>query len=71
MFSNIFDTIDDFVSDPIGTTVDVVTQPLVDSIDIIDGLTEGELRYKAMLRLGTDVAVGLSVSELVELYESE
>ncbi len=65
------DTVTDFVEDPIGTTVDVVTQPVRDGLDIIDGLTEGELRERAILRLGADVVAGMAVSELIEWYGNE
>jgi len=67
----VLDTAVDFVEDPIGTTVDVVTQPVRDGLDIVDGLTEGELREKAILRLGADVVAGMAVSELIEWYGDE
>ena len=67
----VLDTASDFVEDPIGTTVDVVTQPVRDGLDIVDGLTEGELREKAILRLGADVVAGMAVSELIEWYGDE
>jgi len=63
----IFDIIDDFIDDPIGTTVKTVTQPVVDGLDVLEGLTEGELREKAALRLGVDVSVGMGASEIIEL----
>lgn len=72
MFGKILDkvtgTVSDFVDDPIGTTVDVATQPIVDGLAVIDGLTEGELREKAALRLGADIAGGMALSELIEWY---
>lgn len=62
--------IDDFCDDPIGTTartaVKSVTQPVVDSLDILNGLTEGELRHRAALRLGADVVAGMALSEVVD-----
>lgn len=58
-------TVSDFVEDPIGTTVEVVTQPIVDSLDVLDGLSEGEIRTKAALRLGTDVVAGMALSEVI------
>lgn len=63
-----FDIIDDFLDDPIGTVVDVTTQPLRDGIEIIDGLSEGELREKAILRLGADVVAGMALGELIDWY---
>ena len=72
MFSKLFNsavkTATDFAEDPIGTSVDVATQPIRDGLDIIDGLSEGELREKAALRLGADIAGGMALSELAEWY---
>ena len=65
MFGKFFD---DFIDDPIGTSVDIATRPIRDGIDIVDGLTEGELREKAILRLGVDVVSGMTLSELIEWY---
>lgn len=48
--------------------VDIATKPLRDAVEIIDGLTEGELRTKAIASLGADVVAGMAVSELVEWY---
>ena len=48
--------------------VDIATKPLRDAVEIIDGLTEGELRTKAIASLGVDVVAGMAVSELVEWY---
>jgi hypothetical protein len=69
MFNKLFDDISDFIDDPIGTSIEVATKPVYDVIDVIDGLTEGELREKAILRLGIDVVSGMSLNELIEWYE--
>ena len=53
--------------DLIGDIVDIVLSPLDDAIEILSGLSEGELREKAILRLGTDAIVGLGTSEIIEL----
>lgn len=50
--------------------VDIATKPLRDAVEIIDGLTEGELRTKAIASLGADVVAGMAVSELVEWYNN-
>lgn len=64
--------VNDFVEDPLGTTVNVATQPLRYGLDILDGLSEGELLEKAMLRLGADVVAGMALSEVIEyLTEGE
>jgi hypothetical protein len=49
-----------------GFIVDAVTAPLKDALDVFEGLTEGELRTRAALRLGTDVVAGMAVSEIIE-----
>lgn len=54
------------VTDPIGFAVDAVTQPVIDTVDLLDGLTEGEIREKAALRLGADAVVGMTLSEIVD-----
>jgi hypothetical protein len=49
-----------------GFIIDAVTSPIVDALDVLEGLTEGELRTHAALRLGADVVVGMSVAEIIE-----
>ena len=68
LFDQATDTVSDFVDDPVGTAVDIATQPIRDGITVIDGLTEGELREKAALRLGADIASGMALSELIDWY---
>lgn len=53
----------DLIEDIMG----VVLSPLDDAIEILNGLSEGELREKAILRLGVDAIVGLGTSEIIEL----
>ena len=57
----------EFVDDPIGKSVRVATQPVRDGLEVIDGLTEGELRTKAALRLGADVVAGMALSEVIDI----
>ena len=52
----------------LGWALDAVTQPVADALDVVDGLSEGELRERAALRLGADVVAGMAFSELVEWY---
>lgn len=66
----IFDTLSDFVDDPIGVSIRTTTQPLRDTLEIVDGLTEGELRLQAAARLGADIAGGMALNELVEWYSN-
>jgi hypothetical protein len=63
--------VDEVIDDPIGEVVRQVTSPIVNTLDIIDGLTEGELRMRAAVRLGADVAGGMTASELVNWYQTE
>lgn len=65
------DTTKKFVRNPVGTTVDVATQPVRDGIEIVEGLTEGELRRRAAVRLSVDVVAGMTTSELVEWYNGD
>ncbi len=68
---SVVDTVEDFVDDPIATTVYIVTQPLRDSLDVLEGLSEGELRTRAALRLGSDVVAGMATSKLIEVLLEE
>ena len=63
------DTVDNFVSDPIGSTTRLALQPAVDTLDLIDGLTEFEFREKAALRLGADVVAGMAISEVIDAMD--
>jgi hypothetical protein len=54
-----------------GFIVDAVTAPLKDALDVFEGLTEGELRTRAALRLGTDVVAGMAVSEIIEALKEQ
>lgn len=57
----------------VNMAVNTVTAPVrmvADAVNIIDGLTVGELRYKAILSLGEDVALGMTQAELIEWYRS-
>ncbi len=58
---------DDYMFGIIGDVVDIVLSPLGDAIEILEGLTEGELRERAILRLGASAIVGLDTSEIIEL----
>lgn len=48
-----------------------MTQPVRDGLDLLDGLTEGEIRTKAALRLGADVVAGMALSEIIEALQDE
>lgn len=51
----------------INFAVKTATQPIRDGLDILDGLTEGELRVRAAARLGADVVAGMALSEIIEI----
>lgn len=57
MLSKLFDNV-----------VDTVLSPIKDGAEIIDGLTEGELRTRAIARLGADVVATMTVEELVSWF---
>jgi len=59
MFDSIFD-----ISRKV---VDSALAPVRDGAEILEGLTEGELREKATARFGADVVVGLGAAELIDL----
>ena len=66
-----FGIFDDFIENPIKTVGKVTTQPIRDGLDIIDGLSEGEIRAKAALRLGADVVAGMALSEVIEAMNND
>lgn len=65
-FDSVSNTVDDFVNDPIGTSVDMALSPVHNGIDVLEGLTEGEIRVMAAAKLGADVAAGMAMSEIIE-----
>lgn len=62
-----FGAFDDFVEDPVGQTIHHTTAPIRNSLDILEGLTEGEIRTMAVAKLGADVVSGMALSEVVDL----
>jgi hypothetical protein len=63
--SSVVNTVEDFVDSPVETTINIVTQPIADSLDVLEGLSEGELRTVAATRLGVDVVSGLAAGEII------
>ena len=70
ILDSVCDTVSDFVDDPIGTSFDIATQPLRDGLDVLEGLTEGEIRGYAAARLGADVVSGMALSEILDILEN-
>lgn len=64
----ICNTVEKVAKAPVQTAIDLAVQPVRDAIDVIDGLSEGELRTMAIARLGADVAGSMALSELIEWY---
>lgn len=55
-----------------GSIFNMITQPVRDAADVLEGLTEGEIRSRAAIRLGADVVAGMALSEIIEaLIEKE
>ena len=66
LINSVCNTAEEFIDKPIGKTVEVITQPVRDGLEVFEGLTEGELRTAAALRLGVDVASGMALGELID-----
>ena len=57
--------------DLIEKTVKATTQPIKDGVEILEGLSEGEIREKAIARLGVDVVAGMGIAEIIEALKDE
>jgi hypothetical protein len=57
-----------FIDDPVNETVNTVVSPVTNAIEIVDGLTEWELRERAVISLWADVAWPMGTSELIDAY---
>ncbi len=71
LIKGVTNTVTDFVEDSIGSTVRTATQPIADGLDFLEGLSEGEIRTKAALRLGADVVAGMAIEEVIEALQEE
>lgn len=45
--------------------LDAALSPVRDVIDVLDGLSEGELRKKAAARLGAEVVSGMAIGAVI------
>jgi hypothetical protein len=68
LLEGVAEEISDAMSDPIGYGTEMLLQPVVDTLDVIDGLSEGELREQAVLRLGADAVGCMLLGEIVSEY---
>ncbi len=50
----------------LGSILNAATQPLRAGIDVLEGLSEGQLRRRAAIRLGADVVAGMALSEVID-----
>ena len=60
----------DFIDRPLGKAVEIATQPLRDGLDVVDGLSEGEIRTMAIARLGADVVSGMAIGEVIDMLNN-
>ena len=71
MFPRIFDDImRDLTDRPVKKTAEIVLAPVEDAVEVVEGLTEGELREKAALRLGTDIVGAMALEEVIDWYNA-
>lgn len=68
LFESIRSIIEALAESPVDKTVDIITKPGRDALEIIDGLTESEIRGRAIIFLGIDVVSGMGVSDLLDWY---
>lgn len=66
MFGDIFDAVIDTAVAVTEVAIDMAVSPIVDGCDLLDGLTEGEFRHKAALRLGAEVVGGMAIEQVIE-----
>lgn len=71
MLDSVKETTSNFLEDPIGTSVDIALEPVRNAVDVVDGLTEGEIRHVAALKLGADVVAGMALSEILDAIDIE
>ena len=60
----------DFIDRPVSKTVEIATQPVRDGLDVLDGLSEGEIRTMAITRLGADVVSGMAIGEVIDMLNN-
>ncbi len=58
------------IFDIVDVVAKVALAPVDDALDILDGLTEGEIRTKAAARLGADVVAGMALSEILDALDA-
>ena len=46
--------------------IDKTLQPVKDVVSVFEGMTEGQLREEAAIRLGSDVVAGMALAEIIE-----
>jgi len=66
ILDSITDSVEDFIDNPVGYVVETAVSPITDTLEVLEGLGEGEIRTLAIARLGADVVGGMVLSEVVE-----
>ena len=56
----------EFIDNPIEKSIETAISPLKNGLIVAGGLTEGEIKTRAIARLGADVVGGMALSELIE-----
>lgn len=69
MLDSITETANEFVENPVGTTIDMALSPIHNAAEVLEGLTEGEIRYMAASKLGADVVAGMALNEIIEAMD--
>ena len=55
----------------IGKILNMALQPVRDVVDVLDGLSEGELREKAAVRLGAEVVSGMAIGAVISYLKGD
>jgi len=66
ILDSISDSVEDFIDNPVGYAVEAAVSPVTDTLELLEGLSEGEIRTLDITRLGADVVGGMVLSEIVE-----
>jgi len=53
-----------------GFIINTALSPIRDAVDILDGLSDGELREKAAVRLGVDIVAGMTAGEILDYLKN-
>jgi len=71
MIGDFFDDAIDLTSSIVDTTLNSSVNTITNTLDLIDGLTEGEIREKAILELGKEAVSNMTQSQLIDYFENK